>query len=473
MRGARGAWMHAGKRGSRGTCARMGGTARRSSRRSGLPSRRRRRRLSGPALLLHVLDASTAIHELRRLRRLTAEERALLPPAAVNHIPVSRLGRRYERAEALDWGNGDQPGETRRAIARGDCLTLKLRDGAVPFVWVAFEANGKPVPRDSDEVVQQLGLCWGDPSDRVVRIDVPLGAVRAAGALLADAPQSPTLESWPHAVRAAPSGPELLAFLRRRLTPQSADGPPLDDRNGEGPEEVFERLAQDDDVFRLRLEETIAGYFKSPESSPADEAAKPLIRGLLETIPRLALTGTFSPLRAWLAQHKAALLTAPLLAIGRAALSALAGSQPTGLAEPRAFWLRLWIHGPEAWQPRAFIGLRLQDPEAAMSELPLLFQRTKALGQDPGPLLHGLWNQPSARPLLRAWLGDHENPLAREAWQALEQRIPGEIRPYVPRPVPRSAHLASPKADATRSQKRHLATGGGSDQWLSDRRQVA
>jgi hypothetical protein len=283
----------------------------------------------------------------------------------------------------------------------------------------------------------------------------------------------PTPSPWTEAIRAASSGPELLAFLCRRLTPSSDEGPALDDRRGEGPEEVFERLAHEDEDFRVRLEETIAGYFKSPESRPNEDAAKPVIRGLLETIARLALTGVFSPLRAWLSRNKTALLTPSLLAMGRAALSALAGSQPTGLAEPRAYWLRLWQSGPEAWQPRAFIGLRLQDPETAVNELPLVLRRARALGQDPGALLHGLWNQPSAHPLLCAWLVDPENQHSREAYEALAQQIPQELQAQWPFGLPGASRAAQPASEPPRSQMRRLVSSGGSERWLRDHRRVA
>lgn len=138
--------------------------------------------LTGLSLLLHELSPRD---RLRRLRRLTDEERALLPATAVNHVQVSRLGRRYERAELLDWGTGDTPGEARPAIVQGERLKLQLRDGGEPFVWITFEANGNPVPPSADQAIQQLGLCWGSTTDMVVRLEIPLGALRAAGALLA------------------------------------------------------------------------------------------------------------------------------------------------------------------------------------------------------------------------------------------------------------------------------------------------
>lgn len=235
--------------------------------------------------------------------------------------------------------------------------------------------------------------------------------------------------AWLDAVRSAPSSPELLPFLCRRLAQPGAEGPPLDDRRGEGAEEVFEAIAREDPDFRLRLEETIASYFKSPEASPTSETARPVLRGMLEIVPRLGLTGAFTPLRAWLARHEAALVADPTSVLGRTVLGALAVSQPTGIADVRDFWRRLWRDGPTAWHPRAFVGLRLQDPKAAAEELPLLMKRATALGQDPGPLLQGMWLQPSAQPVLLAWLSDPDNPAAEEALRALRRRIPGESLP--------------------------------------------
>ncbi|WP_437674178.1 hypothetical protein [Sorangium sp. So ce131] len=249
-------------------------------------------------------------------------------------------------------------------------------------------------------------------------------------------------DAWIDAVQSAATGPELLSLLCRRLAQPDAEGPPLDDRRGEGAEEVFEVIARADAGFRLRLEEAIASYFKSEEASPISEAARPVIRGMLEIVPRLALTGAFTPLRAWLARHEAPLAADPTAVLGRAALAALAVSQPTGIADVRDFWMCWWREGPTAWQPRAFIGLRLQDPKAAAEELPLLMQRARSLGQDPGPLLQGMWLQPSAQPVLAAWLNDPGNPWAEEARQALRRRLPDVDLPKLSGP-PRRRPLRS------------------------------
>jgi hypothetical protein len=253
--------------------------------------------------------------------------------------------------------------------------------------------------------------------------------------------------AWLDAARSAASGPALLELLKRRLSRPYNDGPALDDRRGEGFEEIFEELAREDEGFRLRLEETIAGYFKSAEASPGREEAGPVIRGMLELIQRLALTGAFTPLRAWLEQHEEALVADPTAVLGRAALGALATSQPTGLTEVRGFWLGWWRKAPPALQPRAFIGLRLQDPQTAVEELPELLRRAEASGQDPGPLLQGLWLQPSAQPLLVRWLENAPELWADKARQALRRRLPDVDLPRLARP-PRRPPLASLAAPA-------------------------
>jgi hypothetical protein len=136
------------------------------------------------------------------------------------------------------------------------------------------------------------------------------------------------------------------------------------------------------------------------------------------------LAGAFTPLRAWLQQHAPTLAADPKAVLGRAVLAALATSQPTGLTDGRDFWLRWWREGPPAWQPRAFHGLRLQDPKTAAGELPLLMKRAEEQHHDPGPLLQGMWLQPGARPALLAWLEEASNVWAEKARQALRRRLP-------------------------------------------------
>jgi hypothetical protein len=243
---------------------------------------------------------------------------------------------------------------------------------------------------------------------------------------------TPSGPGWIERVRAAAAGPELLGFLARRLSTPYEEGPRLDDRRGEGVEDVFVAEAKLDDVFRDRLDETIAGYLRSPASSPAGADARPVIRGLLEIVGVLSLAGCASPVRAWLSLHDAALRADPDAILGRAALGALA-TLP-GSADARDFWLRTWRNAPVAWQPRAFIGLRLHDPRAAAGEIPELLRRAEAQAPGARPLLLGMWKQEVGRAAIIEWLNTAAREDADKVRRALRDLVPPEDRAILGEP---------------------------------------
>lgn len=239
---------------------------------------------------------------------------------------------------------------------------------------------------------------------------------------------------WLAGMRQAAAGAELMDWITRRLTRPHEEGPVLDERHGEGPEEVFERLAKADEQFRARLDETVRQYFASEASNPAHQPAIPVIRGVFEMVQRLALNGAVAPIRAWLQQHESTLRAEAGAYLARAALGALATAQTPGIADFRDFWLRWWRNGPPAWQPRAFIGLRIQDPTAAAREIPLLLQRARGQSQDPGALLHGLWNQPGGREAIIDWLREHDGTReVDEVRAALRARLEDKDLPLLNR----------------------------------------
>lgn len=231
-------------------------------------------------------------------------------------------------------------------------------------------------------------------------------------------------------------GDELMATVRRRLERPYEEGPPLDDRNGEGAGEIIERLAVRDSRFRLQLEQAFCHFFCV--TPPAEEGAHIFISGVLDIVQRLALAGVFSALRAWLQVYRVALSDEPNASLARAALGALATTQTAGLQELRDFWLGLWREGPSPWRPRAFIGLRLHDPRVAASEIPSLIQNTRELKQNPGPLLVGLWRQPGGRDALVEWFVMHQTTEdGRAARSALERLLSQEERRQLPRAAAR------------------------------------
>lgn len=188
----------------------------------------------------------------------------------------------------------------------------------------------------------------------------------------------PGTSAWIDHMRAAAAGAPLLTLLSARLSRPYAEGPRIDNRQGEGAEDVFLEEAARDDGFRDRLDVTIAGYLRGLASSPSDPDARPVIRGVLEIVAKLSLAGCASPVRDWLARHDVALRAETDAILGRAALGALVALPSTGADAD--FWLRMWRTAPTSWQPRAYMGLRLHNPSAAVAEAPEFLRR---LAQQP------------------------------------------------------------------------------------------
>lgn len=244
---------------------------------------------------------------------------------------------------------------------------------------------------------------------------------------------------WIERACEAASGKDLLEVLRKRLQNPYDEGPALDDRRGEGPEEIFERLAKRSEVFRARLDETIAAYFMSTEGDPSDAATHAVTHGLLMIAQMLALPATFSPIRAWLERYEPTLRTEASVDLANTAFGALATAQTSGIADARDFWLRWWRDAPPAWQPRVFIGLRLRDPGAAVLQIPELLRRAESQRPGPAPLLHGLWRQPEGRTALLHWLNTSaEAEVADKVRRALRPLLPENEQRLLGRPTPRN-----------------------------------
>lgn len=259
--------------------------------------------------------------------------------------------------------------------------------------------------------------------------------------------------SWIERVTAAAPGPELLGLLARRLSAPYEEGPRPDDRHGEGAGDVFVELAKQDDAFRDRVDQTIAEYFRGNAASPTDDAARPVVLGLLDLAGVLSLTGSASALRGWLSRNEESLHADADALLGRAVLGALATTLPRGTADSRDFWLRLWRTAPVAWQPRAFMGLRLSDPRTAAAELPTLLRRAEAQKPGPRPLLMGMWKQEGGRDAILEWLRTTPNQeAADQVRRVLRDLVSPEDRDLLSKPKPRRQLLSLARpADAPRS----------------------
>lgn len=134
--------------------------------------------LTGPALLLH------AISSLQRVRRLSAAEQAYLPADAINHVAAGWFSRsrRYDLAPGSEWVEGSVPGELADTLIAGDRFQVIPRPG---FAWLTFAVSGSAIPGNCDQTLRLLGLPWSPAGGLVLRVEVPLASLRAAGALFA------------------------------------------------------------------------------------------------------------------------------------------------------------------------------------------------------------------------------------------------------------------------------------------------
>jgi hypothetical protein len=115
---------------------------------------------------------------------MEAAELAALPTVGVNHVAGRYYSRRYELAPESAWAEGSVPGEIDPVLSTGTRLRVTPRAGRI-FAWITFEVRGRPVPRDPDDVLRSLGLGWNASGGTVLRVEIPLAALRSAGAFFA------------------------------------------------------------------------------------------------------------------------------------------------------------------------------------------------------------------------------------------------------------------------------------------------
>lgn len=133
--------------------------------------------LQGAELLVRCASS------LQRLRDMSPTEQGSLPPLGVTHAAQLWFFRIYEATAEDAWVEAGLAGETNPPpLPAGQRLRVVPRVGGTHFRWITFEANGTPVPRDPDHVARSLGLPWGPQHKTVMRVEVPLDLLRAAGA---------------------------------------------------------------------------------------------------------------------------------------------------------------------------------------------------------------------------------------------------------------------------------------------------
>jgi len=132
--------------------------------------------LSGPDLLMECAG------KLSCLRAMSEDERACLPSMGVSHLPTTRFRGKYDLAPESDALSGSAPGEIEPTLLPGTRFRVLPRGSQVR--WITFDHSSISVPKAPDEVARTLGLDWEPELGNLVRVEVPLDAIRTAGALL-------------------------------------------------------------------------------------------------------------------------------------------------------------------------------------------------------------------------------------------------------------------------------------------------
>lgn len=172
----------------------------------------------------------------------------------------------------------------------------------------------------------------------------------------------------------------LVWFLARQDVPPPVDpGPFMDPREPEWPSDIFVRLAEADRAFAERLAVAVVLFFCGPRP---EHLVFRNARGWLAAQNFLRLAAAFREpyislaVHHWFEFHRPVLgkiltwshpsTTRSFAAIGRAALRALARTAlpERGGIPDRSFWRPLHERGPVAWQPAAWAGRSLVEPDA-------------------------------------------------------------------------------------------------------------
>jgi hypothetical protein len=140
---------------------------------------------------------------LQRLRDMSPAEQALLPTRSVTHVMERWLWNGYDLAPDAAWDEGGLSGETSPPpLTMGRTFRVTLKPNASRAKWVTFATKGCALPSCADDIAQQLGLAWDATAGMMVRIEVPLAALRASGARfflpsVFDSIGSPRRPLWP------------------------------------------------------------------------------------------------------------------------------------------------------------------------------------------------------------------------------------------------------------------------------------
>lgn len=195
---------------------------------------------------------------------------------------------------------------------------------------------------------------------------------------------------WVKRLRRSTDLEDIEKAIRERIEFPNATGPFIYEAKGELPLDIIPALIETEPDLREKIENA-TGLLLYKMKRGEIGLSQEILRGVFILIRTSKFIGCRLLLQNWIKDNIATLafndkdLTfyerQPLerkRAAFKEALQALAYVQEKD-EELERWWLNLWREGLEYWRFASFIGLRRQNPEAAVKELPLLLDR-KVMG---------------------------------------------------------------------------------------------
>lgn len=202
-------------------------------------------------------------------------------------------------------------------------------------------------------------------------------------------------DSWVKEMRKT-YNPEVLAnLIKKRIEFSGSTGPFVRISENELPTDIVDALISDSDENRRKITPAVGLLLYKMLHGKIGESHE-ILRGVFSIIHESKLIECNTLVYNWL-QTKFSVLSSTdykWKETYRDGIMAYAQVQNRSDKEIEAWWYSVWTEGSSVWWPAAFLGLRIQNPDAACAELPVLLSRNPDKLQ---ALLIGTWSDKESR----------------------------------------------------------------------------
>lgn len=189
--------------------------------------------------------------------------------------------------------------------------------------------------------------------------------------------------------------PEILAeLIKKRIEFPNSTGPFVKLTQDEVATDIIDAFIAEDDIFKEKLTPAIGFLLYKMLHGKMTESHE-ILRGVFSIIRESKLKECETLVYNWLNQKRDKLDAedSKWRNTYREGMMAYARIQSKNKSI-EDWWFNVWKESTSAWWPPAFLGLRIQNPELAAEELPLLIKRK--IDKTPY-LLIGMWTEESSR----------------------------------------------------------------------------